>query len=222
MPASDLELAASIFRSQSYLIEQTDETSYNIYTEYKRGFPRFRIGSSEPASYVVLFTDVYCHLEPLDEHIISPPEHQHRKRYYSKEVLDSLSADQIGTLPFPQFAPFFRGLCSTYVETQEVTAAIAAELLIDGMNVDEVLCRGWIDASEQSAVLDFALVLVGGKKSRISDFTPNEVTCFIVDCQEARRIRNIPGFLPRSGFPYLFIFVSLTILFLPGLREEYW
>ncbi|KAK2762722.1 hypothetical protein FQN54_000896 [Arachnomyces sp. PD_36] len=193
--ANYLELATSTFESQGDILERADEADYNIYTEYKRGYPRFRFKSPASSFYIVLFTDVYCHLNPLEEHIITPQEHQRRKECYSKEILDSFSADQIATLPLPRFASFFTGFCRTYIETLEVTAAIAAELLVDGMNIDEIWCRKNLQARGQSTELNFALRLVQGKDSRIADFTPNEVTCFIVDSLEATRVQKIPGFL---------------------------
>ncbi|PGH05957.1 hypothetical protein AJ79_06646 [Helicocarpus griseus UAMH5409] len=192
--AGDLKDATSIFESEETLIERADETEYNIYTEYKRGFPRFRY-RFEHESCIVLFTDRYCHLEPFSRNIVSQQEHdrQDAKDAYSKGILDSMSAEQVATLPFPKFAPLFVGFCRTYIETQEVTAAIAAELLVDGMNIYEEWWRARFDAS-QSGLLNFALRLVEGKASRIADYTPNEVTCFVVDQKEAQRIRMIPGF----------------------------
>ncbi|KAK2797611.1 hypothetical protein FQN50_009124 [Emmonsiellopsis sp. PD_5] len=188
---NDLKAAASIFESKKALLEKADEIDHNLYTEYKRGFPRFRF-RSEPSFCIVLFTDQYCHLDPLHEHVVSHQEHQDAKEY-SQEILDSVSADQIAALPLPRFAPLFLGFCRTYIETQEVTAAIAAELLVDGMNIDGEWCRTHFH-SPQSDELNFALRLVRGKRSRIADFSLNEVTCFIADHQEAQRIRKIPGF----------------------------
>ena len=57
---------------------------------------------------------------------------------------------------------------------------MAAEALVDGMNLDEEWCRASLPAT-QSDELNFALRLVRGKGSRIADFSPNEVTCFIAD-----------------------------------------
>lgn len=188
---NDLEVAASIFESEKGLLEKANEIDHNIYTEYKRGFPRFQFRSERSFS-IVLFTDQYCHLDPLQKHMISHQEHQDAK-VYSREILDSVSADQIAALPLPRFVPLFMGFCRTYIETQEVTAAIAAELLVDGMNLDGEWCRTHFHAS-QIDELSFALRLVRGKSSRIADFSPNEVTCFIADHQEAQRIRKIPGF----------------------------
>ncbi|KKZ65773.1 hypothetical protein EMCG_08422 [[Emmonsia] crescens] len=99
----------------------------------------------------------------------------------------------IAALPLPRFVPLFMGFCRTYIETQEVTAAIAAELLVDGMNLDGEWCQAHFHAS-QIDELSFVLRLIRGKSSRIADFSPNEVTCFIADYQEAQRIRKIPGF----------------------------
>lgn len=54
----------------------------------------------------------------------------------------------------------------------EVTAAIAAELLVDGMDLSEDWCRLNFHASECDE-LAFALGLVSGKGSRIDDFSLN-------------------------------------------------
>ncbi|EEH39148.1 hypothetical protein PAAG_01610 [Paracoccidioides lutzii Pb01] len=192
VPARDLELATSIFRAQKCLTEQ-EATNYNIYTEYKRGFPRFQLSSSMP-SFVVLFTDAYYHLNQLEQNIIPPQEHKGRQEYYSKEILDSVAADQVATLPLPRFAPFFTGFCRMYIKKQEATAAIAAEMLVDGLDIDEAWCRKRLSAPEYVAELKFALGLAEWNWSRISDFTPNEVTYFIVNRQEAQRVRQMPGF----------------------------
>ncbi|PGH07428.1 hypothetical protein GX51_01727 [Blastomyces parvus] len=145
---NDLEAAASIFESKKALLEKADEIDLNIYTEYKRGFPRFRF-CSKPSICVVLFTDQHCHLDPLHEHVVSHQEHQDAKEY-SPKILDSVSADQLATLPLPRFVPLFMGFCRTYIETQEVTAAIAAELLVDGMNLDEEWCQTHFHTSQSS------------------------------------------------------------------------
>ena len=140
-----------------------------------------------------MFTDRYYRLSPLEQNIISPEEHYEFQGTYSKELLDTVPAHQIATLPLPRFAPLFRGLCTIYIETREVTAAIAAEMLVDGMDIDEHWCHRHFDPSHQ-AVLNFALNLVRGKASRIADFSMNEVTCFIVDKHELQNLRGVPGF----------------------------
>lgn len=191
MPADDIESAKAIFGSQTDLFIRADLTDYNIYTEYKRGFPRFRFRPGR-GSCIVLFTDKYHHLDPLSEHIVSREEHQNAGEY-SREILDSVSADQIAALPLPQFTPFFKGLCRKYIETQEATAAIAAELLVDGMDLSKEWCQLYFYASE-SDEFAFALRLIIGKSSRIDDFSSNQVTCFIAEQGEAQRIQKTPGF----------------------------
>lgn len=196
VPASHLATATAIFESAQGLlekvVEKVDDVAYNIYTEYKRGFPRFRFSSGAASYHVVLFTDKYCHLDPLRKNVVSCNGHRKPARY-SQEILDSLLPDQVALLPFPRFDPFFKGLCRTYIATLEVTAAIAAELLVDGMDIDEDWCHHHLSPSENGE-LSFALRLVRGKGSRIADFSLNKVTCFIPDRQEARRVQKIPGF----------------------------
>ncbi|KAI1913851.1 hypothetical protein LOZ53_005970 [Ophidiomyces ophidiicola] len=92
----------------------------------------------------------------------------------SREILDSLSPDQVAALPFPWFKPFFIGLCRKYVATQEIAEAIAAEFLVDGMDINEDWCQNHF-ASENHEP-NFVLGLVGGKGSRVDDFSLNMVT----------------------------------------------
>ena len=192
MQTADLKAAALAFESEKRLIEKVDETDYNLYTEYKRGFPRFRF-CSKSSFYVLLFSDQYCHLDPLHKSLV-PHQGHHEATVYSQEILDSFSANQVATLPFPRFAPFFTGLCRTYIETKDAMAAIAAEALVDGMNLDEEWCKAYLPATHNDE-LNFALRLVRGKSSRIADFSPNEVTCFLADHEEAQRMLKIPGML---------------------------
>lgn len=161
----------------------------NIYTKYRRGFPRFRI-LDEPDLHIVVFPDKYFHLDPLDQNIIQFSE-EDNVHQYSKEIYDIVSADDLTKLPIPRLAPLFSGLCRMYMESREATAAIAAEMLVDGMDLSKDWCRERLSGK----ALDFALGLVEGKASRVSDFQENKVTCFVANAQEGEQIRSIPGFV---------------------------
>jgi hypothetical protein len=76
-------------------------------------------------------------------------------------------------VPMPKLAPFFKGLCRKYCESHDIVFAIAAEALIDGMDLDESWCRMNLDVTRPEE-LEFALKLVEGKHSRISDFSLND------------------------------------------------
>lgn len=73
-------------------------------------------------------------------------------------------------------------------------AVIAAESLVDGMDLDEDWCMVHLEFTEKKA-LDLALSLVAGKRSKISDFSTNKVTCFIPSPAEAHRVQKIPGYI---------------------------
>lgn len=193
MSVDDIGTADAIFASKRGLLERVELTEYNLYTEYKRGFPRFRF-RLVPDFYVVLFTDKYCYINPVKKYVISQNDQVPTKREYSGQILDALSPKQIAALPWPRFTPFFKGLCRMYTETQEITAAIAAEFLVDGMNIDDEWCRTHFEHDSENSERNFALGLVAGKGSRIDDFSLNEVTCFIRDVAEAERIQKTPGF----------------------------
>ena len=84
----------------------------------------------------MLFFDQYCHLDSLHESLV-PHQKHHEAIGYSQEILGSFSTDQIAALPLPRFAPFFMGFCRRYIETKDAMAAMRAEALVDGMNLDE-------------------------------------------------------------------------------------
>jgi len=60
------------------------------------------------------------------------------------------------------------------------------------MNLDEDWCSNHI-SPERHKELNFALKLVAGKDSRISNFTTNIVTGFIASKEEAERLHRILG-----------------------------
>jgi hypothetical protein len=71
-------------------------------------------------------------------------------------------------------------------------SVIAAEQLVDVMNLDEDWCSNHI-SPERHKELNLALELVARKDSRISDFTTSTVTGYIAFKEEAERLYRIPG-----------------------------
>ena len=192
VPLHDLRGAIAIMTSHTEFLQIAMESEYNIYTEYKRDYPRFRFNRN-PGFHIVLFSDKGLHLDPLSDNTLCSEDHQHSSEY-SREIFDLLSIDEVVKFPFPRFVPFFAGLCEMYVDAREVMAMIAAEALVDSMNLDEKWCRDRLQ-NINPEIVDIALGLVSGKHSRISDFSPNQVTCYVPDTEEALRVRRIPGFV---------------------------
>ena len=179
-----------LFVSQKHLFESAREFERNIYTEHKYGCPRFRY-LPNPLSFIVLFPDQQLGLEPLQKTIISTSKHSQHAAY-SQHILDIIPAETLVSIPMPSLIPFFRGLCKNYCETKEAVYAIAAEQLVDGMDLDEAWCREHMPGPD-SKELAYAMELVEGKNSRIDYFSPNAVTCFIPNRVEAQRVLLIPG-----------------------------
>lgn len=190
MREADLAAAQRIFTSQSRLRESVMEEENNIYTEYKRGFPRFQCQHG-PAFYVILFPDSAFHLN-LSPQSTSPLVEFGEGAEHSREILDLFPASELSSLPIPRLPLLFTGLCRRYLESGDPISAIAAEQLVDGMDLDGNWCKT-IFPAERSQELDFAFALVKGKRSRISEFSSNVVSCFIVSEEEAQRIKKIPG-----------------------------
>lgn len=161
-----------------------------LYTEYQRGFPRFRY-RCEQSVHVVLFSDTYLILEPLKSNILQPEDHEHCSQY-SKEIEDMMSAAEIPLLPLPRLQPLFAGACRRYRDYRDDIAGIAVEQLIDGMDLDEDWCRKSISENRPQD-LEFALARLEGKSNRTAHSFLNKITCYIADEDEAGIVHAIPG-----------------------------
>ena len=166
------------------------EKTYSLYTIHKQGVPRFHY-LPESSSYVVLFPDDRLGLAPLKKNILHLKRHEGGAEY-SREISDIIPAGNIAETPIPLLRPFFSGQCARYLETNHPMFAIAAEQLVDGMDLDEEWCKQHMSANTPET-LSFALALVAGKASRIAYFSSNTVTCFIPDEQERQRLLRVPG-----------------------------
>ena len=169
----------------------------NLYTDYKKGYPRFRyLPDTVDDIHVIVFSDRAISFEPLDEHVFVPDIIDPRFNDFSHEIVDSYQAQEVASLPFPYFAPFFRSRCRLYVKTRDAPAAMAVEQLVDGLNLDEDWCRRHLQLDE----IDFALDRVKTKNNRIDYYSDNEVTCFIANEGVAKKVRSLPGFVESLTF----------------------
>ncbi|KZF23720.1 hypothetical protein L228DRAFT_122819 [Xylona heveae TC161] len=194
IPENSLSPAVSVLCSKNMFKLEIKE-DYDLFTEYKRGFPRLLATSVTTLSYaVILFSDTYFGLNPLDRNIVCQDETRSFTTY-SRQILDLVSKDDIKYIPVPRLPPFFIGLCRRFLESNDGMARIAAEQLLDGMDLDEE----WVKAniiSAQPQVLELAMTLICEKSSCNDEFLDHDVTCFVADKEEAERLRRIPG----SGF----------------------
>lgn len=68
----------------------------------------------------------------------------------------------------PKLLPFFRGLCRRYCESNDLAFAMAAEVLIDGIDLDASWYRMNLNITLPGELI-FALKFVKDKDSRIFD-----------------------------------------------------
>ena len=127
----------------------------------------------------------------MQNSIINVDGRTKRGAEYSKEFSDSIAGD-LDNIPVPLLGPFFAGQCRKYLELRHATFAMAAEQVVDGMDLDKAWCEQHMrDATPEE--LNFAFDLVAGKASRIDYFWPDKITCFIDTEEERQRILKIPG-----------------------------
>jgi len=80
-----------------------------------------------------------------------------------------------------------------FLESGDVYSRIAAEQLVDGMDITEEWCEHHLEERFLCAS-GLASDLVHEKRLRMDDFSENKVTCFIRDVEEKALVRNIPGY----------------------------
>ncbi|KAF2459394.1 hypothetical protein BDY21DRAFT_408775 [Lineolata rhizophorae] len=188
----ELEKAASLLQERDG-VSPAALCDFDLYTAHLQGFPRFRCDlRDEPPAHVVLFSAASMRLDPIKERVV-PRELHSPAAQYSREILESLAAPDLQSVDFPRLAPFFAGLCRRWLDASDGVARIAAEQLVDGMDLDEAWCRRNLLPSESSACVQFALELVSDKKSRVDHFVDHAITCFVGDKDEVEKLRKIPG-----------------------------
>jgi hypothetical protein len=194
VPEASVSKAASMLEGTG-LFEPEAIVEFDIYTEYKRDCPRFRSSSwISPSCTLVLLPDKSYFLDPLFNNIVSGGKPAPNSNpIYSSQILDVISPDDVSNLPIPRLPSFFTGLCRKYLESKDDVAMIAAEQLVDGMDLDSSWCTRNL-GSTSVEMHQLVNGLIAGKNSRIDDFSGNTITCFIANAEEAARLRLIPGY----------------------------
>ncbi|KIX01179.1 uncharacterized protein Z518_08904 [Rhinocladiella mackenziei CBS 650.93] len=163
VPETSLSEAVSIACSTGKL-KRVEITDYDLFTEYKRGFPTFE--ASNIGLRLLLFPDSYFGLFPLQQNIISNDERL--STTCSDQILDLVPRSEIQYLPVPRLPVFFIGLCSRFFESNDCMARIAVEQLVDGMDLND----DWIESNLGGATLkvrELAAQLVAEKTSRYDE-----------------------------------------------------
>lgn len=164
---------------------------YDLFTEYKRGFPMFK--TPNIGLRLLLFPDSFFHLSPLHQSIV--PNDKRLSTTCSEQILDLVSRDEIQHLPVPCLPVFFIGLCLRFVESNDCMARIAVEQLVDGMDLD----NDWIKSNLGGAALkvrELAAQLVAEKTSRYDENMGLEAMSSALGAARMQDLSSIPG----SGF----------------------
>jgi hypothetical protein len=187
-----VEKAASVlYETGLYYYEEI--TEFDIYNEYKRGFPRLRSSSRVPhPCTLVLLADNMYGLAPLEISLVARDKAS-QDLEYSTQILFHIPAGEVKSLPVPRLPWLFAGLCQRFLDLNDDLARSSAEQLVDAMDLDESWCdRNLMNASPRTRQL--ASRLVKEKHLRLDEFTEYKVTCFIANIGEAQRLRRIPGY----------------------------
>ncbi|KAI1343420.1 hypothetical protein F5Y15DRAFT_370008 [Xylariaceae sp. FL0016] len=197
VPEARVSDAATILCSTG-LFKQAPEVKFDLFTKYKEGAPRLQPTLWTPASCaVMILPDTLFGLQPL-EHTIIRSEKWNSSLVPSKQILDVTPSKDLAAIPVPRLSSLFVGLCRRWLDQEDDAAMIAAEQLVDGMNLDQDWCSRNVSAAGAD-VHELLQQLILGKSSRMDEFSGNEITCYIADAAEAERLRDIPGSGWASG-----------------------
>lgn len=197
VPTAHFSEALEILQNKCQLLKISDDVKADLFTDYKQNFPRFAFQQGSNMKLTLLRDEVYG-FQCFKDAIVPKDDH-HPDSYYSKDILDALSPDVILSLPFPSLGPLMGGSCTKYIQTRDIVYAMAAEQLVDGMDIDLAWCQKHLthlSSDEQQ----FAHDLVEGKRDRMDEFSGNEITCYVANSQHVSDLRRIPG----SGFSELY------------------
>ncbi|KAJ5951082.1 uncharacterized protein N7479_009495 [Penicillium vulpinum] len=191
VPEASLLTAASTLCSTGQY-RPRPKMEYDIFTQYKDGFPAFRV-QSHPNLAIVLFPDNFFHLSPVGQMIVLRSQKSDIS-IYSRQILDLVPEKSLEILPFPHLSPYFIGLCRRFFESGDDMARIAAEQLVGGMKLDEA----WIQLNLSKAppkVQYLASVLVDERFSSVDELWDLQMSSFAESDRE-EELQCIPG----SGF----------------------
>lgn len=185
-----------------------DEGHRNIYADYKKPYPRFQAFMEGRHLSVVVFPDTFFHLDPLKDNIVQTSTYIYSANQirFSPQFDYSTDTNALATVPVPRLASLLQGLAQRHVECNNddysSIAAMCAEQLVDGMNLSTTWCMDHLDATSDSQAkegVQFVLRLVESKGLRISQFEPDNLTCFVATEEDDHALRMIPGYNELSG-----------------------
>lgn len=164
---------------------------YDLYTEYKRGFPVFKTPNDDLR--LIIFPDSHFGIAPLRQS--SVPSDERASTACSTQILGLVPQCEIQDIPVPRLSHLFTGLCLRFFESRDVMARIAVEQLVDGMDLDDEWIKRNLDGTT-SEVRDLATRLVTEKVSRSEDDPVLGATYSAFVTTRMQDVRSIPG----SGF----------------------
>ncbi|KAJ5164776.1 uncharacterized protein N7500_006606 [Penicillium coprophilum] len=191
VPEASLSTAVSTLCSTGQY-RPRPEMEYDIFTQYKKGFPALRV-QSHPSLAIVLFSDTFFHLSPVEQMIV-PRSERSGISVYSRQILDQVPGKALEIITFPRLSPYFIGLCRRFFESGDDMARIAAEQLVGGMKLDEAWIQ--LNLSEASPKVQYlASMLVDERFSSADEFWDLQTSPFAASDRE-EELQCIPG----SGF----------------------
>ncbi|KAI0378961.1 hypothetical protein F5Y04DRAFT_283331 [Hypomontagnella monticulosa] len=189
---ADRVLEAAALLCSTGLFQQFPAVKFDLFTEYKQGHPRLRPTFwTTAACAVIILPDTLFGLQPLEESVVRREE-RNSSSAISTHIVDVIPSADLTAIPVPRLYSYFVGLCRRYLDQADDAAMIAAEQLVDGMNLDQDWCTKNISTAGAD-VWTLSQQLILDKPSRIDQFSGNTVTCFIADETEAKKLRDIPG-----------------------------
>ncbi|KAK2858530.1 hypothetical protein FQN49_004644 [Arthroderma sp. PD_2] len=184
---SQLASYADVFRSHPW----PDESNCN--TDYLRPYPRFQAFIEGRSFNVIVLPDTFYHLDPLRNNIVQIQAYPPGQIRFSQQLDWSKDLDALSSIPVPRLATLLQGAAQRYLESKEGAMVVCVEELVDGMNLDEAWCLDHLDTRNQK-VMECILDRIATKVSRISEFQPGNITCFVETEEEARTLCMIPGY----------------------------
>ncbi|OCT44579.1 hypothetical protein CLCR_06249 [Cladophialophora carrionii] len=169
----------------SPLFQRVPPSSPDTHAEYTRECPRF-VEKYADEPQIVLLSD-----EEIEKPDALGREDHGRDVYYSLEILDYLTVEDITQTPIPTLPSLLCYLCLLSFSSGDPVHRTRMEQLVDGMNIDKEWCK---ENLPDHLHAQYVMNLVDGKRDRMGDSSGNFVTRYIAAQQMAESVTRIPGY----------------------------
>ncbi|QVM10853.1 hypothetical protein D8B26_005505 [Coccidioides posadasii str. Silveira] len=123
VPEHNLSAAASQIASYTDIFRRfprPEEAHRNLYTDYKKPYPRFQAFIEGRNLGVIVFPDTFYHLDPLQDNIVQIEAYSAGRIRFSRQFDYSIGLNALASIPVPRLATLLQESAQRYLESMSM------------------------------------------------------------------------------------------------------